>query len=269
MKVSLRLLRRYLYEAILREEAQVPGRWYGGEEPEGYDRERIGIEVGMGETDARMVGDDKGAGGIQPEDGDFDISDHLRGDEEKISLGDAPDEVMENVNDELKSYFLQEAAPETDTVQAPAATSPSGFYTPFDMTRDHMGTDDLSATWYRSPGREPGADGDPSRNADPYAYLGFHPPKAAADPTASPPAADGETGASARLAPPIWQLSAGSNTSKVLGANAKADTSGGESANGSEEAQDGETLDGEDAESEDESSKGKEPGAARPGDRRN
>jgi hypothetical protein len=259
-----------LYEAILREEAMVPGRWYGGEEPEGYDRERIGTEVGMGETDARMVGDDVGAGGIQPEDGDFDISDHLRGDEEKVSLGDAPDEtMMESIDDELRAYFLQEAEsaggpPETDTVTPAPAT---GFYTPFDMARDHTGTDDLSSTWYRSPGRAAGGDGDPSRPSDPHAYLGFHPPKAGNDPTASPPAAGGETGTSARLAPPIWQLSAGSDTSKVLGANAKAAPAGGESGDESEEAQAGEDGDLDGDGTEDESGEGKAPGGARSGNR--
>ena len=233
----------------------VPGRWYGGEEPEGYDRERLGVEVGMGETDARMVGDDVGAGGIQPEDGDFDISDHLRGDDEKISLGDAPDEtMMESLDDDLRSYFLQEAeggsATQTDTVEPAPAT---GFYTPFDMTRDHTGTDDLSSTWYRSPGRAAGADGDAGRPSDPHAYLGFHPPKAGADPTASPPATGGETGTSARLAPPIWQLSAGSDTSKVLGANATNPSSSSDVE--SEKQEDGYGLDepeeGQDEQSED------------------
>lgn len=261
MKITLGLLRRYLYETVLSEESMVPGRWYGGEDPDSSDLERMGDEIGMGETDDRMVGDDAGAGTTRStEDGDFDISDHLRSDEEKISLGNPPDETMEEeFYRELKSYFLQEEQEIS-----------KGFYTPFDMIRDHTGTDDLSATWYRSPGREAGSEGDPFRGNDPYAQLGFHPPKAQSDPTASPPAADGESGVSARLAPPIWQLSAGSDTSKVLGANAKADTSSVESNDGSEETQGEDSGDGdrEDSGSEEESSKGKESSSTRSRDRR-
>ena len=294
MKVRLGLLREYLREAVsltrttsrgaatdpdaqvpghlpeelppsaatdgIEEQAMVPGRWYGGEEPMGYDRERVGDEIGedpvhgMDELDDRMVGDKLGNGEDDPNDPDSDlkIADHLRGDEEKTSLGDPPDETMgENVEvpawmkRELKRFFLQEypaGAGMVDPVDA------KGFYTPFDMTKDHTGTDDLSATWYKSPGREPGGDGDPFRGPDPHAQLGFHPPKAQDDPTASPPAADGETGVAARLAPPIWQLSAGSDTSKALGANAKADSgevgSEGEPEEG-EEGQGGEEAEGE------------------------
>lgn len=124
------------------------------------------------------------------------------------ALGLSDDEVLCL---DMRRFFLQED-------QATPGVAHVGAYTPFDMERDHMGK--TSTPWYRSPGLAAGADGDPSRPADPHAYLGMHPPAAQQDPTASPPAASGEGGTAARLAPPIWQLSAGSDTSKVLGANA-------------------------------------------------
>jgi hypothetical protein len=229
------------------EQAMVPGRWYGGEEPEGYDRERVGDPLGMDqvhdvdETDDRMMDDDEGPGMPDPDEpDDLDIADHLRGDEEKTSLGDPPDETMETevwLKAAIDSYMLQENPAGAGMVDP---TVVRGAYSDFDMNSDHMGTDDLSATWYRSPGREPGGDGDPFRGPDPHAQLGFHPPKAQSDPTASPPGADGEEGVASRLAPPIWQLSAGSDTSKVLGANAKADTGGVESGDEPEEGAEGE-----------------------------
>ena len=247
MKITLGLLRSYLLEVLLSEEAMTPGRWYGGEEPEGYDRERVGDPLGMDETDARMQGDGLGPTEEDPNDDGIEIADHLRGDEEKTSLGDPPDETMEeSLSTDIRDFLLQE---EPAAAGAVDPREPKGFYTPFDMTRDHTGTDDLSATWYRSPGRQAGGDGDPFRSSDPHAQLGFHPPKAQNDPTASPPAADGEIGTAARLAPPIWQLSAGGDTSKVLGANAKADTGGGESEDGQgEEDAGGEGGEGTDEE---------------------
>lgn len=126
---------------------------------------------------------------------------------------------------EIRRFFLQE---EVDP--SPAHV---GAYTPFDMERDHTGRSTMP--WYRSPGLPAGGDGDPGRAADPHAYLGMHPPAAQGDPTSAPPAATGQTGASARLAPPIWQLSAGSDTSKVLGANARPATPEVPSGDGTEE----------------------------------
>lgn len=112
---------------------------------------------------------------------------------------------------DMHRFFLQEAGE-----GVPAHV---GAYAPFDMERDHTGK--ASTPWYRSPGLATGGDGDPGRTGDPHAYLGMHPPAAQKDPSASPPAATGQAGTAARLAPPIWQLTAGSDTSKVLGANAR------------------------------------------------
>jgi hypothetical protein len=309
VKVRLGLLREYLREALYRasanaptdpdaavpghlpeelppsaatdgieEQAMVPGRWYGGEEPEGYDRERVGDPLGMDETDERFEDDALGNGEPDrndPDADDFDIADHLRGDEEKTSLGDPPDETMEesavledldeesfnalaaeafndgdgfmgrrvSLADDIRRFFLQENPAGAGMVDP--LEPPMGAYSDFDMTKDHTGTDDLSATWYRSPGREPGGDGDPFRGPDPHAQLGFHPPKAQDDPVASPPAADGEEGVAARLAPPIWQLSAGGNTGEVLGANAKDPASGVGSEGEPEEGEEGEGAEGE------------------------
>jgi len=152
------------------------------------------------------------------------------------ALGLSDDEVLRL---DMRRFFLQED-------QAMGAPAHVGAYTPFDMERDHTGK--ASTPWYRSPGLAAGADGDPSRPADAHAYLGMHPPAAQQDPTASPPAASGEGGTAARLAPPIWQLSAGSDTSKVLGANAKPSASSVPSADGTEEGDPGDTQDGEGAE---------------------
>jgi hypothetical protein len=223
MRVRLGVLRSYLREALSRvdEEAWMPGRWYPseGEPVDPADAERLGETDEMDETDARMQGDGRGPGDT---DANEKIASHLRGDEDKTSLGDPDDETMRTesaLRRELRRFFLQE---DPAAASGSDPTKPGGAYSAFDMTRDHTGTDDLSATWYRSPGREPGGDGDPFRGPDPYAQLGFHTPKAQNDPTASPPGADGEVGTQARLAPPIWQLSAGSDTSKVLGAGARA-----------------------------------------------
>lgn len=183
----------------------------------------------MNQVDDRMIGD--GA--------DDDISDHLKDGEDGQSLGNSPDETMREHDDlsrELQLYFLQEdveqqnsdAEPADGTSEPPgnggeaesggsAPAGAAGFYTPFDKERDH------SATWYRSPGQAAGTAGDPFRSEDPHAQLGFHPP--------------GSDGESKPLAPPIWQLSAGSDTSKVLGANAKAGAGGGQSGDGSKESE--------------------------------
>lgn len=47
-------------------------------------------------------------------------------------------------------------------------TEPGGFY-PYEIER---GTDILGS-WYRSPGKAPGGDGDPGRPADAAEYIGF------------------------------------------------------------------------------------------------
>lgn len=253
MKIRMGTLRQ-----LLREEAMVPGRWYGGEEPEGYDRERVGDPLGMDETDDRMENDGSGNGFVADDEGDNEkIADHLRTDDDNPALGSPSEEEMigsigddlgENLIvprwmlDELRSFFLQEDEAGTSLADP---TDVRGFYTPFDMTKDHTGTDNPNSTWYRSPGREPGSEGDPFRVSDPYARLGFHAPAGPNDPTASPPATDGEA---ARLAPPIWQLSAGSDTSKVLGANAKGDSGevGLEGEPSEEDAEGGESEEGAD-----------------------
>lgn len=196
--------------------------------------------LSVDETDDRMLGDDKGPGVPDPR--TEDMSDHLLDDSDGRSLG-SPAARTESVNlpvwfqEDLQEFFLQEA------------DATAGFYPPFDMTKDHTGTDDLSATWYRSPGREPGGDGDPFRGSDPHSQLGFHPPQGAQDPTASHPAVSGEEGVAARRTPAIWQLSAGSDTSKVLGAGAKPDSSGGESGDESETSEAGSESESGDEES--------------------
>lgn len=182
-----------------------------GESLSPEDAERLGDPSGMDETDDRMMGDSKGP--TAELDDREDLAPHLRDEEDGLSLGDP---VEESLQHEIRDYLMQEGPAGAGMVDP---TDARGAYTPFDMNKDHMGTDDLSATWYRSPGRQAGADGDPYRGEDPHAQLGFHPPKQGKDPVASPPAADGEEGVAARRTPPIWQLSAGSDTSKILGAN--------------------------------------------------
>ena len=196
-------LRRFLREALdsMDEEAWVPGRWMPGEgEPVSHDdADRLGEgdDDDLDETDLRMMGDGKGPGDDAVD--DLKIADHLRGDGEKRSLGDPPAETVGEalLRRELRKFFLQEGpagASGTDPRE------PGAAYGGFDMARDHGDAEGLSSPWYRSPGRPAGEDGDPYRGPDPYAQLGFHPPKAGADPTASPPGADGEQGAQARLA---------------------------------------------------------------------
>lgn len=231
MKVRLGTLRQFLHEALLLEECGCStNRWLPSDELE--------------ETDDRMVGDNAGPG--EPDE-DHDIAAHLRTDADEPWLGDA-------LQKEIRQYFLQEDAQQGDSQdsskpgEVDPATSPdsnptssdtNGFYTSFDMARDHTG--DTSSTWYRSPGQEPGSAGDPFRSEDPYAQLGFHPPKTG---NATPPGADGGEGT--QLAPPIWQLSAGGDTSKVLGANAKPASGGGESSDGSKESEAPGGTDGDD-----------------------
>lgn len=258
MKVRLGALRAFLREVALLEQASVPGRW---DPRHGVPVDDEELEA-MDETDERMVGD--GA--------EDDIAPHLRSKEDGLALGDP---FQENVNAEIREYLMQEAlGPEMPDAEAAltgdkesdeasgdeagsggdaagAETSaPAGFYTAFDMDRDH------SATWYRSPGQPAGTGGDPFRSEDPHARLGFHPPGGQSE---------GEP-----LAPPIWQLSAGSDTSKVLGANAKPDSGGVDSGNGSKESEapGGNSEEGEgDAGEDGDEGEGEEQERARPGDR--
>lgn len=212
--------------AALDEETWFPGHWmpnYDDMPPE--DVERVGQPLGepdpVDETDDRMVGDGKGNGLPDPNEGGIDdIAGHLKGDEDKIALGDPPlDEVVEAawLNREIKRYLLQEGPAGAGMVDP---TDVHGFYTPFDMEKDHMGTDDLSATWYKSPGWEPGGDGDPYRGPDPYAQMGFHPPAGLDDPTTTPPGVSGEEGFAALRAPVDWTLGIGGDTTKIGGVEA-------------------------------------------------
>lgn len=88
----------------------------------------------------------------------------------------------------LRQYIAHKLA-ESEQAQSPTTVqNPStsalvdtsnmyrGFYSSFDMNRDYTGTDDPNSTWYRSPGRPAGTEGDPYRDSDPYAQLGFHSP---------------------------------------------------------------------------------------------
>lgn len=246
------------------EEAVVPGRWApNGYEPEPYDHERLGNPVGLpsgaegdlDETDDRMIGDGKGNGIPDPESGDEDdkISAHLRGDDDKTSLGSPPEEKPSHsvfdeglepdwLNREIKRYLLQEypaGAGMVDPIEPP-----HGFYSDFDMDKDHGSVEKTQGMWYASPARPAGGDGDPFRGEDPYAQMGFHSPKGPKDGT-TPPSVSGEEGFAALRAPEEWSLNAGSDTSKALGANAKPDTGGEESEGESEEGEEGEAQGGE------------------------
>ena len=215
MKVRLGLLRQYIVEAL-------------------------------NQADARMVGDGQGpAGGEEDLNNPEKIAPHLRGDEEKTSLGSPPEE-EDALKVEIQRFFLQEddeepadnepGAPPEDGPTPEPGTPPNnpGFYAPFDMVRDHTGSEDnYRSFWYRSPGRPAGGDGDPFRGEDPYAQLGFHPPKGPEDPTASPPAADGDTGEAALDVPQEPALKTG-NT-RELGPNAKKHGGGVASSDGAEE----------------------------------
>lgn len=250
MKIKLGTLRR-----LIREEAWVPGRPMvgDGDSMSPDDVSRLGEPDGMpavDETDARMEGDGRGNGFVDPDEPDDDMASHLRSDEERIALGDP----VSDVNEDIRGFFLQEQddsqgnAPPGEPAGAPgpepasSATSSAadaakalqrGFYSDFDMTRDHTGTDDLSSTWYRSPGRPAGGDGDPFRSADPYAQLGFHPASGPDDPTASPPGATGEDGAEALDAPEDESLK--TKDTSELGADTKDTADGVGSNDGSQE----------------------------------
>lgn len=282
MKVRLGLLRLYLREGLYRasmaaptdddatvpghlpnelpksaaidEDSWVPGRWYPseGEPLDGDEASRLGEPIG--ETDDRMEGDGLGPGA---EDESLKLADHLRTGQEKTSLGSPPDETMGDADEKVgvnmdESRWLNRAIRRFMLQEYPAGAGmsdptrdPKGAYTDFDMTRDHMGTDDLSATWYRSPGREAGTEGDSFRGEDPNAQLGFHPPAGPADPTTAPPGSEGEEGVAARHTPGIWQLSGGGDTSKMLGANAKDPSGGVDSGDESEEGEEGQDGDGQ------------------------
>lgn len=239
----------------LDEEAWAPGRWYPnqGEPLTGAEAEGLGDPIGMpggndddldegsgglDETDARIEGDDLIDGDLAVDDAHdgMKVASHLRNPEEQLTLGDPPDQQgeslvrdTEELAEEVRRFFrgLRVGRQVARLVEEPAAGSLSdpvgakGFYSDFDMSRDHGDVAQAQGAWYRSPGRSPGGDGDPFRGPDPYSQLGFHPPAGERTPDNSPPATMGQTGAQARSAPPIWQLSAGGDTSKALGANAR------------------------------------------------
>ena len=226
----------------LDEEAVVPGRWApNGYEPEPYDHERLGdptgspsgaeasVDVGgddLDETDDRMLGDGKGNGIPDPNTGDDEIkiSPHLVGDDEKLSLGSPPEEKPERhlgedhawLKREIKRYMLQEDPAGTSLADPNGA---KGFYSDFDMEKDHHTGADIQGLWYKSPGREPGTEGDPFRVEDPASRLKMHPDEN--DPTTVHPAVSGEEGWDALRAPAIGALTGGDDTSTMLGANAK------------------------------------------------
>lgn len=210
--------------ASLDEEAWVPGRWFPnkGEPLTPREEDELGD---VDEGDERMEGD--GAGIPSPNDDDDDLAQHLRGDDDKTSLGSPPEEKptkgrWDEVHDpawlrrEIRRFMLQENPAGAGMVD-PSPDKP-GFYTPFDMVRDHTGTDDPQDRWYRSPGRQPGTDGDPFRGPDPYAQLGFHAPQGADDPGTTPPGAEGEEGVAARETPAVGELTMGDDTSKLKSA---------------------------------------------------
>jgi hypothetical protein len=250
--------------AALDEEAVVPGRWApNGYEAEPYDHDAVGDPIGrpapedegdLDETDERMMDDGKGNGIPDPVTGDEDkdISSHLRGDTDKLCLGSPPEEKPTHsvwdeglepdwLNREINRYLLQEypaGAGMVDPVEPP-----HGFYTDFDMDKDHGSVDKVHGFWYASPARQQGADGDPFRGDDPYAQMGFHSPKGPKDGTTHP-AVSGEEGFGALRAPEEWTLNAGGDTSTALGANAKPAGAGGESEGEPEEGEEGEAGEG-------------------------
>lgn len=228
------------------QQAMVPGRWYGGEEPDGAERERLGDENGMDEADARMIDDNRGPTEDDPNDPDQgDMAVHLRGDEERTCLGTPKREEMgtlalgevAQLNREIRRYMQQL---HEEPAVASVSTDPTdtrGLYTAFDMAKDHGTGDEIQGTWYRSPGREAGLDGDPFRGTDPQQQLGFH---VAKKDSTSPPAVSGEEGMDARRVKDPWPLGGGSDTSKMLGANARPDSVGsGDDGEGSEDADSG------------------------------
>jgi hypothetical protein len=234
------------------EEALVPGHWApNGLEAEPYDHERLGDPIGqpsgaegdLDETDDRMVGDKRGNGIPDPndEDNDLKISPHLTGDEEKTSLGDPSEEEPNNsrfsedieapwLDREIKQFMLQEYPAGAGMVDP--LEPPQGFYSDFDMSKDHHDGADIQGMWYASPARAKGTDGDPRREEDPQAQLKMHPN--ADDTTTVHPSLVGRDGVAARRAPPIPQLSGGSDTSKTLGASAYSKGDGVGSGDGSQ-----------------------------------
>lgn len=245
--------------ASLEEQGWVPGRWFpNGYEPEPVDRERLGDPTGLPsgaegdleETDDRMIGDGKGNGIPDPTDDEDDLkmSPHLKGDDEKTSLGDPPEEKPEalfgetvSLNREIKRYLMQEypaGAGMVDPIEPP-----KGFYSDYDAERDHGSPEQIQGMWYATPGRPMGTEGDPFRPEDPASTLKMH--NAESDPTTTHPAVSGEEGFAALRVPPIGALTGGGDTSKMLGANAKP----GAVDVGSEddESEEGEAGEGEDA----------------------
>jgi len=242
----------------MREQGWVPGRWFpNGLEPEPYDHERLGDPSGlpsgaqgdMDETDDRMVGDDKGNGIPDPQDEDgLKMAPHLKGDEEKTSLGDPPEEKPESLFGEVawvttavKQYLLQEypaGAGMVDPVEPP-----KGFYADYDAERDHGSPEQIQGMYYGTPGRPMGTEGDPRRPEDAAATLKMHCDDT--EPTTVHPAAMGMDGVAARRAPEIPELTGGGDTSTMLGANAKP---GGEEVDSeddeSEEGEEGESAQG-------------------------
>lgn len=248
--------------ASLDEESWVPGRWdpTEGEPLDPRDADRIGDPTGdngpdLDETDDRMIGDGMGPGIKDPEftDGEGEISQHLRNND-VTCLGSPPEEKpkagfygerLERESDWLskeiqrfmkqKRFRIQESPVGAGMVDP--LKPPHGFYSDFDAAKDHGDGSYIQGTWYRSPGRPAGGDGDPFRGDDPYKQLGFHSPKGPTDGT-TPPAASGEKGVAARKTPEIWSLNAGSNTGEVLGANKPKGTEGSEDVNGGSDNED-------------------------------
>lgn len=218
----------------LDEEAWVPGRWEPtyGDPVSAPDAARLGDGVGddpaddLSETDDRTEGDNKGNGMPDPKDPDhMGMAQHLR-DDDPTSLGSPPQEKPElsrwdeqNLRDvdwlirETHRYLLQENPPGAGMVDP--TKPPTGFYSAYDAAKDHGDVEKMQGAWYRSPGRDPGSNGDPFRGDDPATQLGQHSTR---DGT-RPPAVDGEEGIAARRAPPQWPLGAGDDTSTILGAN--------------------------------------------------
>jgi len=286
VRVRLGLLREFLREALYREpknaemdtsmgmdeEAVVPGRWApNGLEAEPYDHERLGDPTGlpsgaegdldevgddrMYETDDRMLGDGKGNGMPDPEDpDDLKISPHLRGDEEKTSLGDPPEEKPESLFGESawlvreshaymqQRRLLTEYPPGAGMVDP--VDGPKGFYTDYDAAKDHGDGDYIQSPWYQTPARPVGTDGDIRREEDPAAQLKMHPSDN--DPTTVHPSLVGKEGFASLNAPEIPELSGGGDTSTMLGANAKP---GGEDVGSDSESEEGEEGEGQGGES--------------------
>lgn len=226
----------------LGEEAWMPGHWFpNGLEAEPYDHERLGDPTGLPsgaegdleETDDRMIGDGKGNGIPDPEAGDDDLkmSPHLKGDEEKTSLGDPPEEKPRGnfgestdwLTSEIKRYMQQKPL----MLEYPAGAGmvdpiepPKGFYSDFDMAKQHGDGEYIQSPWYQTPGRAMGTDGDPFRGEDAPGQLKMHTGEGIPT-TAVHPAISGEEGFAALRAPEIGALTGGGDTSTMLGANAK------------------------------------------------